>query len=257
MGKNSDSGEVEIKEQSFLQRWSRRKRHSNNHYKNGRAASDIPKTRGAQHPAGNGSEEPDMSSANAPHQYRVEQNDQAADAVGLPNDPQPNLPDIDSLTAESDLTSFFSDKVSEELRKKALRKIFSFGKYNFCDGLDDYAEDYTKFEPLGNVLTADLKLKMERDRIKQLADLDKSDQRGDSDIQEQVDQYSHQRIDELAINDKERIASATVAEEDFSKPQNEDSQSTAATTSQPSPAHNRQGRDSRERIRAPKTTRKG
>lgn len=58
------------------------------------------------------------------------------------------LPDIDSLTEDSDLAAFFSEQVSDALRKTALRKIFHLAKFNVCDGLDDYAEDYTAFESL-------------------------------------------------------------------------------------------------------------
>ena len=41
--------------------------------------------------------------------------------------------------------------VSDELRRSALRKLFGLPRFNFCDGLDDYAEDFTRFEPLGDL----------------------------------------------------------------------------------------------------------
>ncbi|MDY6980641.1 MAG: hypothetical protein SV201_12215, partial [Pseudomonadota bacterium] len=37
-----------------------------------------------------------------------------------------------------------------------------------CDGLDDYAEDYTLFEPLGNTITAHQRLQKEREAINRL-----------------------------------------------------------------------------------------
>ncbi|MGD8568631.1 MAG: DUF3306 domain-containing protein [Gammaproteobacteria bacterium] len=83
------------------------------------------------------------------------------------------VPDIESLTEDSDLAGYFSDQVSDALRKAALRKIFRLDKFNICDGLDDYAEDYTAFESLGNIITADLKLREERERLKQLVGLNK------------------------------------------------------------------------------------
>jgi len=70
------------------------------------------------------------------------------------HDTYTEIPDIDSLTEDSDVASFFTDQVSDALRKAALRKIFHLGKFNVCDGLDDYAEDYTLFEPLENIALA-------------------------------------------------------------------------------------------------------
>ena len=38
-----------------------------------------------------------------------------------------------------------------------MRHVFSQPKYNVRDGLDDYDDDYTKFEPLGDTVTSDMK----------------------------------------------------------------------------------------------------
>ena len=50
------------------------------------------------------------------------------------------------------------------MRKAALRKLFSQSRFNAVDGLDDYAEDYTRFEPLGNVVTHEMRRMLERAR---------------------------------------------------------------------------------------------
>jgi hypothetical protein len=76
------------------------------------------------------------------------------------------LPSIDTLDEHSKLGAFFAEAVCEDLRRRALRKIFHLGKYNVCDGLDDYAEDYTCFEPLGDIMTADQRLRREREQLK-------------------------------------------------------------------------------------------
>ena len=56
----------------------------------------------------------------------------------------PDLPDIDSLTAESDFTVFMRDGVPDELRKLALRKLWrSDPVLANVDGLVDYGEDFT------------------------------------------------------------------------------------------------------------------
>lgn len=68
-----------------------------------------------------------------------------------------DLPDLDSLDEHSDVSGFFSPKVSAELRRLALRKLFHLPHLNVTDGLDDYAEDYTKFAPLGDIVTADMR----------------------------------------------------------------------------------------------------
>lgn len=72
-----------------------------------------------------------------------------------------DMPDIESMTADSDYTDFFSSGVSEELRKLALRKLFLSEVFNIRDGLDEYDGDYTQFEPLGDIVTADMKHQLE------------------------------------------------------------------------------------------------
>ena len=72
-----------------------------------------------------------------------------------------DMPAIDSLTEDSDYSGFFSPKVSEALRKQALRKLFHSPVFNIRDGLDDYDGVYTEFEKLGDIVTADMRHQME------------------------------------------------------------------------------------------------
>jgi len=67
-----------------------------------------------------------------------------------------DMPPLESLDESSDYSVFLSEKVSKSLRKAALRKMFHLPALNVVDGLDDYAEDYTHFEPLGDILTHDM-----------------------------------------------------------------------------------------------------
>lgn len=54
------------------------------------------------------------------------------------------LPDVDTLDADSDYTPFMSDKVSDAIRNRALRKLWRSDPVLACvDGLNDYDEDYT------------------------------------------------------------------------------------------------------------------
>jgi hypothetical protein len=80
-----------------------------------------------------------------------------------------DMPSLEALDDDADYSGFLSSGVSEQLRKQALRKLFHAAKFNICDGLDDYADDYTKFEPLGDVITADMKFEMEQAMKKAMA----------------------------------------------------------------------------------------
>ena len=73
-----------------------------------------------------------------------------------------DMPPLESISDHSDVSGFFSPRVTEALRKKALRQLFRTSKFNFRDGLDDYDGDYRSFEPLGDVMTADLRHQLER-----------------------------------------------------------------------------------------------
>ncbi len=61
-----------------------------------------------------------------------------------------DMPAIDTLDEHSDVSGFFSEKVSEELRRAALRKLFHLPTFNFTDGLNDYDEDFTRPSELLN-----------------------------------------------------------------------------------------------------------
>jgi len=72
-----------------------------------------------------------------------------------------DMPEIESLTPESDYTDFLSPGVSDKLRKLALRKLFHGEGFNIRDGLDEYDDDFTRFEKLGDIVTSDMKHQLE------------------------------------------------------------------------------------------------
>lgn len=72
-----------------------------------------------------------------------------------------DMPALETLDENADVSMFFSRKVSPELRRLALRKLFRSSKFNICDGLDDYDGDYTQFAALGETVTADMRHMME------------------------------------------------------------------------------------------------
>lgn len=84
-------------------------------------------------------------------------------------DVEAELPAIESLTDHSDYSAFLAPNVDPDLRRKALRRLFSAAKFNFRDGLDDYCRDYRSWTPLGDVITADMKLQAMRRLERELA----------------------------------------------------------------------------------------
>ena len=67
------------------------------------------------------------------------------------------LPPIDELGPESDFQGFMDSRVDDNLRRAALKKLFSDPHFNVTDGLDVYAEDYTKLESMTPAMVAGLK----------------------------------------------------------------------------------------------------
>ena len=72
-----------------------------------------------------------------------------------------DMPEIESLDESSDFSMFMSSGVSDKLRNLALRKMFHVPAFNIRDGLDEYDEDYTYFEKLGDIVTCDMKHQIE------------------------------------------------------------------------------------------------
>ncbi len=89
-----------------------------------------------------------------------------ADAVEKPLLTDADMPDIKSLDEDSDFSGFMSAGVSDRLRNMALRKLFMAPVFNVRDGLDEYDEDYTSFEKLGDIVTCDMKHQIEMEEQK-------------------------------------------------------------------------------------------
>ena len=111
------------------------------------------------------------------------------DATGVDNPPaeaEPSdaelpteLPPLESLDENSDYSAFLNKDVAPDLRQKALRKLFQSPKFNVRDGLDDYDWDFTNPEPLGDIVTAEMRyrIKAELERLARKAlEEDASDQ---------------------------------------------------------------------------------
>lgn len=162
-------------ETSFLNRWSSRKRDvakppSTTEEEIASAASSISMPLGAESSAVAVVDTPDSSDAAEPSDAVGEilvADEQVLDAEELILT-DADMPPVESLTADSDVSSFFNKGVSAALRKAALRFVFQQPKFNVRDGLNDYDGDYTVFEPLGDTITSDMKFhaaRKERDRL--------------------------------------------------------------------------------------------
>ncbi|HUF80817.1 MAG TPA: DUF3306 domain-containing protein [Burkholderiales bacterium] len=73
-----------------------------------------------------------------------------------PEAPAPPLPVVEDLTPDSDFRAFFHPKVGEDVRRAALKKLFSDPRFNVMDGLDVYIDDYSKSEPIPAAMLAGL-----------------------------------------------------------------------------------------------------
>lgn len=70
--------------------------------------------------------------------------------------PLPELPPVDSLVFESDFEAFMHAKVDERVRRMALKKLFSYPRFNVMDGLDTYIDDYSREDPIPAAMLAQL-----------------------------------------------------------------------------------------------------
>ena len=91
----------------------------------------------------------------------------AVEEVYQPTDE--DMPPLETLDESSDYSGFMSPRVSEELRRLALRKLFQTPSFHVRDGLDDYDDDFTRFTPLGDTITSDMRFQQEMEALKQRA----------------------------------------------------------------------------------------
>ncbi|HSM30280.1 MAG TPA: DUF3306 domain-containing protein [Woeseiaceae bacterium] len=149
-------------QEDFLARWSRRKALS-------RKGEQLP-------------EPPEDADERAQDALQAEQEavpvvespapEQVADASG---DEAPELPPLETLDENSDYSAFLGKGVPPDLKQKALKKLFHSPKFNIRDGLDDYDWDFTNPEPLGDIITAEMRYRVERE-LERLARLDEDEE---------------------------------------------------------------------------------
>jgi hypothetical protein len=62
--------------------------------------------------------------------------------------PQMTMEDVARLTPDSDFSAFVARGVDEDVKRSALKKLFSNPHFNVMDGLDIYIDDYSKPDPI-------------------------------------------------------------------------------------------------------------
>ncbi len=60
----------------------------------------------------------------------------------------PTQEDLDQLSPQGDFSAFMKQGVDENLKRSALKKLFSDPHFNIMDGLDIYIDDYNKSDPI-------------------------------------------------------------------------------------------------------------
>ncbi|THC39120.1 DUF3306 domain-containing protein [Massilia sp. Mn16-1_5] len=70
--------------------------------------------------------------------------------------PTPTLEDASKLTHDSDFSAFVSQAVDKDVRRLALKKLFSDPHFNVLDRLDMYMDDYNKPDPVSATMLAAL-----------------------------------------------------------------------------------------------------
>ena len=122
-----------------------------------------------------------------------------------------DMPAINTLNSDSDFSGFMSSGVSDELRNLALRKLFKAPSFNIRDGLDEYDEDYTTFEKLGDLVTCDMKHQIEMEAKKKLEEeANKLNESDSIEASEQVTSASDltEQSEENTLDDVEQIDSS-------------------------------------------------
>ncbi len=144
----TDHSDNKPRDESFLGRWSRRKRAEpeKREVEDAAVADDVERKHLAAAPA----------SAAPP-----------ADTLSAPAD----LPAIDDLTPESDFGRFMKPDVPIAARNAAMKKLFADPHFNVMDGLDTYIDDYTKADPIPEAMLRSLA----QSRMLKLFNYDKED----------------------------------------------------------------------------------
>ena len=141
MGSDGKAGGDTPGNETFLGRWSRRKRvePALREVEDAKVAATAAEARAAE--------------------ALVEAKADAATAAAGPGqakEPPADLPAIESLTPESDFTRFMQPDVPRASRNAAMKKLFTDPHFNVMDGLDTYIADYSIEDPIPESMLREL-----------------------------------------------------------------------------------------------------
>lgn len=198
---------------SRFERWSRRKRGLNDTSENE-----------AEAPLAGVNPTASALTDESPHENGLAADDTAADIVSERddeltserNDPDARLVDPDTLDPNSDFKAYLAPGVSPELKRRALRRMFTASQYNVRDGLDDYDQDFTLMRDLSPEIASKLRSWMN--------ELTEDTTVGDGDADSLASQAHDEQIDTTPDDSLETPdedpPSDTVATSDPSRPTN-------------------------------------
>jgi hypothetical protein len=131
-----------MKDEGFFSRWSRRKAQTT------RGESVEPESKAeVESPA---DAQPRADDAASRTRAQAQAQTQAGPLVPQEQaaPPAPTLEDVARLTRESDYSRFVAKDVDDDIKRAAMRKLFSDPHFNKMDGLDVYIDDYTQSTPI-------------------------------------------------------------------------------------------------------------
>lgn len=182
-------------DEGFLSRWARRKQAA------GYAGQDEAGT-------GEDSETLEQVAESPPESPEGDSDATEAQPDATPEPPgDEDMPPLESIDEGGSVAAFLSPKVSASLRRTALRRLWRQPEFSGEDMLDDYALDYTKREPLGDIVTAEMKYRAEqlRKRMerKMKEGLAQDEQPAEADEAESVAATEQPVVSENAVEDKD------------------------------------------------------
>ncbi len=108
-----------------------------------------------------------------------------------------DMPDVETLDQDSDVSAFFAKGVSLTLRLAALRKLWHTPKFNQVDLMAEYSGDYTGYKALGDVVPHDLKRAVERQLERERQETLEARRREEGDLSAESEDHHPPVADEM------------------------------------------------------------
>lgn len=166
-----------------------------------------------------------------------------------------DMPPLDSIDQGGSVSDFFSPRVSKALRQAALNRLFKQSSLPVFDDLDDYAGDYTDLSPLGDVVTNEMRHRIElaKQRLldKEKARLAESEREEAHEDREQEATESGDRSDEQNAIESEDNAQSESSTGEARGEQDENKQTSIEPTESESEADSLGSEIENDRIETP------